>query len=185
MMVLEITGKGLDIGQALRSHTEKALSAPVSKYFGEGTDGRVLIGKDGAAFKVDIRVHISKYTLIRATGRNHDVYAAVDEAVDHVTKRLRRNKRRLKEDKNRPTHAPAQHYILPPIADDPASSDDDNPIIIAETATVIQTLSVGEAVARMDMLGLNALLFYNARNNQVNMVYTRADGHIGWVDPSS
>ena len=55
--------------------------------------------------------------------------------------------------------------------------------MIAEIETEIPSLTVSDAVMRMDLADIPALLFRNKAHGGLNMVYRRQDGHVGWVDP--
>jgi hypothetical protein len=57
------------------------------------------------------------------------------------------------------------------------------PVIIAETTTTLKRLSVSEAVMELDMTGAPVVVFRHAGHGRINLVYRRADGHIGWIDP--
>ncbi len=186
-MQLTVTGKQLDIGDALKSHIEDHLVTIVSKYFEKPLDSSVTMTKEGATFRTDIQVHISKRVMVQGLGKAHDAYAAFDEALEHVAKRLRRNKRRLRDHKqiaDRESHQ-AQYYVVAPEPDDAndAPETGDQPVIVAELPTEIATMSVGEAVMQMDLSGSPALMFRNTKDGGLNMVYVREDGNIGWVDP--
>ena len=187
-MQLSVTGKKIDVGDALRSRIEDGLQVAVSKYFDHTTDASATVSKDGHAFKVDIQVHVSKRIIVQGLGQAPDAYAAFEEALEHVSKRLRRYKRRLKDHKHNPDPEVmlAQQYV---IAADRAEEEDDSaeggdqPAIIAEMPTEIETLSVSEAVMRLDLSGGSAMLFKSSNHGGLNMVYVREDGNIGWVDP--
>ena len=58
-------------------------------------------------------------------------------------------------------------------------------IIIAEMQTALPVCTVSEAVMQMDLEGLTALMFKNTAHGGLNMVYRRADGNIGWIDPKN
>ena len=66
-----------------------------------------------------------------------------------------------------------------------SNGTDDAPLIVAETQAEIKTMSVSEAVMQLELSEAPALLFRNAAHEGLNMVYLRADGHIGWVNPGS
>lgn len=191
-MQLTVTGKGVDIGDALRGRIEENLPEAIGKYFDNPTDSQVTVSKEGHMFRVDIQVHVSKRILVQGQGHSTDAYSAYEEACEHVSKRLRRYKRRLRDHKGRGDEEalPAQQYLLQaepeaPHGDDHAGDEPDQPVIVAEMPHLIETLSVGEAVMRMDLANVPALLFRNAKHGELNMVYQRSDGHIGWVDPQS
>jgi len=129
---------------------------------------------------------------VRAQGEADDAYAAFDVAAAHLDKRLRRNKRRLRtHHAAEPAEAealPAQQFVIASAAteslDDEARERDDNPVVIAEVDTNIESLSVSEAVMRMDLRDLPALMFRNRATGAMNMVYVRHDGNIGWIEPT-
>src|SRR5262249_25631151 len=115
-------------------------------------------------------------------------YAAFDSAAEHLAKRLRRHKRRLRDHHRQVVPSePARQYILAPESDaaeeDDAAAAETGPVVIAEMAAEVPTLSVSEAVMRLDLADNGAMLFRNRAHGGLNMVYRRADGNVGWVDP--
>ncbi|MEQ8440601.1 MAG: ribosome-associated translation inhibitor RaiA [Alphaproteobacteria bacterium] len=191
-MELSVKGKQVDIGDALRTHIEETLPDAIGKYFDNTTDTTVTISKDGGRFSVDIQVHVSRRVLVHGHGVANDAYGALEEASEHVTKRLRRYKRRLRDHKHKLSTAeavPALQYVLQAEAPVPDNEDEaaeqDEPIIVAEMPTQVETMTVGEATMRMDLANHPAFLFRNSKNGRINMVYMRPDGNIGWVDPES
>ena len=187
-MQLSIKGKQVDIGDALRAHIEETLPLAVAKYFDRATDAQVVVSREGAQFKVDIQVHVSRPVLVQGQGQSPDPYGAYEEALEHVGKRLRRNKRRLTNHHPREdgSAVPALYRVVE-AEEQTVEADEaeggDAPIIVAEMPHEIETLSAGEAVMRMDLGDLPALLFRNAAHGRLNMVYRRKDGNFGWVDP--
>lgn len=185
-MHLKINGKGCDIGEALQTHIENKLLPAVQKYFEKVTDTSIVISKEKNFFHTDINVHLWKGMVLQAKGESADVYASFEEALEHMSKRLRRNKRRLRNHHSNKaeTLQPmfASHYVIN--REEPETeSTSDTPMVIAEMQAEIQTMNVSEAVMLMDLAGLNALMFKNSKNDKFNMVYARQDGHIGWIDP--
>jgi ribosomal subunit interface protein len=189
-MQLTINGKQLDVGAALRSYIETQIPAVVGKYFENPTDGHVTMSKQGHEIRADIAVHVGKGILLQGHAMAGDAYAAFDQAAEHVGKRLRRYKRRLRDHhRERPDNAdvlPALQYVLEAEADTEngdAADEPDQPVIVAELETAIENLTAGEAVMRMDLANLPAMMFRNVAHGGLNMIYRRADGNIGWVDP--
>ena len=183
-MQLSVDGKQVDIGDALRTHIEDNLGPAVEKYFSHATDAHVTVLKENQDFQVDIQVHVGKRIIVQSQGNSNDAYAAFEESLEHITKRLRRYKRRLRDHKGRARDdvLPAQAYVLQGEGDSDEEAAD-NPVIIAEMPSEIETMSVSEAVMRMDLANLPAMMFRDAKHGGLNMVYKRQDGHIGWVDP--
>ncbi|MFP4314066.1 MAG: ribosome hibernation-promoting factor, HPF/YfiA family [Alphaproteobacteria bacterium] len=200
-MELEITGKQLDIGDALRSHVEGKMEELDSKYFNHATSATIVFSKEGhghGLIRVMISYRVSKGILINTEAEAGDAYGAFDSAAEKAAKRLRRNKKKLRDHHARGDKTPqealieARNYTLAVEGESEAEEQDnddgvpqgDDPIVIAEMTTMIETITVSDAVMRLDLSGENALLFRNAQTNDLNMIYRRSDGNIGWVDPS-
>lgn len=192
-MQLTVQGKQLDLGDALRTHVSTKLEDINSKYFNRAIDATVTFAKDGHAFiKTHISIRVGKDIMVISDATEPDPYVAFDAAAEKVAKQLRRYKRRLRDHHQRLDEAPAEEFIE--AKDYTLSAEQDNapegedahaePLIIADMTTSIQTMSVSEAVMRLDLSSdLPALMFRNAKHNGLNMVYRRSDGNIGWVDP--
>lgn len=194
-MNVTVTGKHIELGDAFRERVVTGLKAATGKYFPNPLDAQVTVVKEGGSFRVDIAVHAARNLRMEATGTGEEAYAAAEQAIERIAKRLRRHKRRLVRDHHHaaPLAAePAQAYVInpaePEAAEDAAAEDatqaGDQPLVIAEMATEVLTLSVGEAVMRLDLGGQPALMFRNAGSGQLNMIYRRADGNVGWIDPT-
>ena len=187
-MQLSVKSKQLDAGQAWRSYVESALPETVGKYFDNAQDAQVTLSKDGSGFRVDIAVHVGRRIMVQSHGTSDDARPAFAQALANVGKRLRRYKRRLrdhhKDRADKIDTLPARQYVLAGEPEHAGETDEpDTPVVVAEMETGIETLSVGEAVMRMDLANLPALMFRNRAHGGLNMVYYRDDSQIGWVDP--
>jgi ribosomal subunit interface protein len=188
-MHLSVSGKQLDVGNALRSHVEQGLTATVAKYFDNAVEAHIVFSRVAHQIRSDISVHVGRGIIVQGHDESEDSYAAFDGAVDRIGKRLRRYKRRLR-DHHRSRHQQtepqlAQQYVL--AAEDEGDGEQtvegSNPVVIAESSTEIVTTTVGEAVMIMDLAELPAMMFRNAAHGGLNMLYRRPDGNIGWIDP--
>ncbi|CDO59950.1 Ribosomal subunit interface protein [Candidatus Phaeomarinobacter ectocarpi] len=190
-MQVQVTGKHIDVGDALRTHVTDRLEAAAEKYLGRATDAHVVFSKEGHEFQADCTLRLGHGVVLQTKDRAGDIYASFDGAAEKMEKRLRRHKRRLKDHHAEGRQAPEEidlpARVLAAEAEehDAADSADDQPIIIAETTTKLQRLSVGEAVMRMDLADAPFLLFKAGEAGDVNMVYRRDDGNIGWVELGS
>ena len=195
-MQLTVQGKQMDLGDALRTHITEKLEDINAKYFNHATDATVTLSKEGhghGTIKAHISIRIGKDIMVMADDIAGDPYGAFDSAAEKVAKQMRRYKKRLRDHHERLEKTPeseivrARDYTL--AAEPEAQETEDHeehgkdPVVIAEITTDIQTMSVSEAVMRLDLSGQNALLFHNASHNGLNMVYRRPDGNIGWIDP--
>jgi ribosomal subunit interface protein len=194
-MHITVTGRHLDVGASLRRRVEEGLAAAVAKYFDRAIESHVTFDKRGQFFLADIAVHVGRGIVAHSGGEADDPYVAFSGALEHLAKRLRRHKRRLRDHHNAVSRASkseqAWQYVLAGPADEeseekPASAPmNGEPLVVAEMEAEIPTLSVGEAVMRLDLGNSPALMFRNAGNGGLNMIYRRADGNIGWVDPGA
>lgn len=197
-MQVTVKGKQLDVGDALRTHVKDQLASMVGKYFGNPMEATVILSKDAHLYKADIQVHVGRGILLQSNAEATEPYPAFEEAADKVAKRLRRYKRRLKDHHERTTITQlpvqsARKYILEAEPESDDYEEDNAPsqetnghhgVVVAEMETSIEMLTVGEAVMRMDLAELPALMFRNRAHGGLNMIYRRVDGNIGWVDPA-
>ncbi len=196
-MEMTVQGKQIDVGDSLRDHVTDKLSEIDQKYFNHATNATVTFSREGhgsTLFKVNISVNVGKNIMVDSEAVESDPYVAFDIASEKTAKRLRRYKRRLRDHHNRKDKTPemamqkAKAYTLLQEAQEAIEQDNNedtntDPTIIAEIQTHIETMSVSDAVMRMELADQNALMFRNAGNDRLNMVYLRKDGNIGWLDP--
>ena len=187
-MRYQISGKQIDIGEALQTHVQTELGEVLAKYAGRPTDANVVFSKSGHELVCEAVVHLSTGLSAQAKGHATEIYAAFDSASEKMEKQLRRYKRRLKDhhkERVNPVElSDAGSYILASNSE----SDDNEPegvssMIVAEMETKIPSLSVGEAVMQMEIADAPVLVFRNEGHSGINVVYRREDGNIGWIDP--
>ncbi|HRP79619.1 MAG TPA: ribosome-associated translation inhibitor RaiA [Aquamicrobium sp.] len=188
-MNLRISGKHMDIGDTFRAKIEGRIEDAVKKYFDGGYGGSVTVEKSGSRFSADCLVHLDTGISLQATGQAQDPQFAFDAAAERVEKRLRRYKRRLK---THPVSSPASEWIdldyrvVAPVAEeDEEVPVDYAPAVVAESTVALKTMSVADAVIELDTKDSPVVVFRNAGNSHVNLVYRRPDGNIGWIDTSS
>jgi ribosomal subunit interface protein len=183
-MSIVITGKNIEVGEALKAHIEDLVRGVAGRYFSNDViESHVILSKETHLFLVDLSVHVSKHFIVRTHGEDNDAHHAVSLAIEKMENRIKKYKSRLRDSKrhiSREDLLPAQQYIVNTEED----KGEDTPVIIAEMSSEIPTLSVSEAVMRMDLGEAPVLMFKNAKHGQLNVVYKRSDGNIGWIDPS-
>ena len=192
-MQVQVTGKHVDVGDALRTRVADELSTSIGKYFDRGGGADVVVSREGHAFKVDCAVTLASGQQLTTHGLGGDAYIAVDAAVAKMEKRIRRYKQRLKDHhlqalaKQQET---AAYFVLQPADLEEELEDEGDsvehfpePMVIAETETPIRTMTVSMAVMELDLTEAQALVFRNAAHGGLSVVYRRRDGNIGWIDP--
>ena len=189
-MRYQISGQQINIGEALQNHVRNELNVIVQKYAERPVGATISFSKDAHEFVCEATVHLSTGLTAQAKARAVEIYGAFDNCGAKMEKQLRRYKRRLKDHhKDRPEPVAlfgASQYILESVSQSEESEPDSlAPVIIAETATGIQNLSVGEAVMQMELAGAPVLVFQNEGSKGINVVYRRDDGNIGWIEPQT
>lgn len=188
-MSLRVSGKNMNIGEALRMHVQGKLAAAAGKYFDGEPSGHVTIAPEGSGFRADCTLHLKNGVTVQADGRAQEPYACFDQAADRIEKRLRRYKGRIKErkyDKAETGGVTVASYVLEALDEDtdaPAEQDF-APTVIAETTTRLNAMTIAAAVMELDMTGVTVLPFRHAASGRVNIIYRRSDGNIGWLDPA-
>ena len=194
-MTLRISGKSINVGDALRGRVSERTDEVLRKYFDGNYSGHITLSKDGFGFRTDCSLHLDSGITLEADSNAADAYASADQALVMIEKRLRRYKSRLKDRSARKTYAAsmaiaelngagldAPSYII----EAPESEDEVteySPVIIAEATKSLKRLSVSEAVMELDLTGAACIVFQHGSSGRVNIIYRRTDGNVGWVDP--
>ncbi len=189
-MRYQITGKQIDIGDALQTHVKSELNDIVEKYAERPTDANVVFSKSGHEHVCEATIHLSTGLTAQAKAHATEIYAAFDECAEKMEKQLRRYKRRLKDHhskrKEPVEQLGASSYILAASEGvDDSEPETLQPMIIAEVETKVSTMSVGEAVMQMEISGAPVVIFRNESNSAFGVVYKRDDGNIGWIEPKT
>lgn len=187
-MSLRISGKHMEIGDAFRSRIEGRIGETIEKYFDGGFSGHVTVEKSGPRFSADCVIFLDTGMGLQAAGQAYDPQAAFEAASDRIETRLRRYKRKLRSYDGAAT-APAEDVAYRVMAavpeEDEEVSEDYAPAVVAESTVALKTMSVARAIIELDTKDSPVFVFRNAGNDHVNIVYRRADGNIGWIDPST
>lgn len=188
-MTLRISGKHMDVGDAFRIRINERIGEATGKYFDRGFSGHVTVIKAGSRYTADCMIRLDSGASLQATGVGQEPTQAFEAAADRLETRLRRYKSRLK------THATASdggeavdmaYAVMAPLADDDEEIPENYaPAIVAESTLALKTMSVASAVIELDTKDTPVLVFRNAGNEHLNIVYRRPDGNIGWIDPST
>ncbi|MEH7830154.1 ribosome hibernation-promoting factor, HPF/YfiA family [Gemmobacter denitrificans] len=187
-MRYQISGKQLDIGEALQTHVKAELGEVIEKYAQRPTDAVIVFSKAAHEYHCESTVHLSTGLTATAKGHASEIYAAFEACRERLDKQMRRHKRRLRDHHNRRS-GPVEFdggssYILAPTEEaDDGETGELLPVVIAEMETKIPSITVGEAVMQLELGGQKMLVFRNEGHGGVNVVYRRDDGNIGWIDP--
>jgi ribosomal subunit interface protein len=193
-MQVQVSGKHIAVGEALRTRISDDILNSIGKYFGRGGDADVVLSKDGHGFRIDCAVTLASGQKLQSHGLGMDAHGAFGQALAKIETRIRRYKRRLK------SHAVAAEakaaevaasYVLRAPADDAEVEEWDGEaenrppaaMVIAESQAELKTMTVSMAVMELDLTEQAAIVFRNAAHGGLSVVHRRADGNIGWIDP--
>ncbi|MDR6953988.1 ribosomal subunit interface protein [Ancylobacter sp. 3268] len=188
-MPLRVSGKNLDVGEALRQRVSDRLADVMDKYFDGGWSGHVTVAREGSGYRSDCALHLDSGAILQAHGGAQDPYSSADAAVERIETRLRRYKSRVKRHVPNGEGMAAAPESVPltvfeaPDHEDGEALDGWSPTVVAEATADMPRLAVSDAVLELDFTGAAVLVFRHANHGRVNVVYRRADGHVGWIDP--
>lgn len=192
-MQVSVSGKHIDVGASLSEHIERELKSTTKKYFENAVSANVIVSKERYEFTASVILNdgTGTHQLLKASGKGGDAYAAFDEALIRVEKQLQRYKGKIKDHHKERVDKDVENafllgtkYVLSS-RDESEADAEDVPLIIAEKPAQIETLSVSDAVMRMDLGELPAVMFINKKTGAMNVVYRREDGNISWIDSST
>ena len=195
-MQITVSGKQVDLSDALKVRVSQALQTITGKYFDHALEASVTFSRARSFFTCDINIHASRDLVLRGEGEAADANSAFDDAAEHIAKRLRRYRRRVNEHArdaaNRTRPEAARQYVLRQEEEEPGEPLNGTAVqtsayatVVAETPTEIARLTVSDAVMRMDLADQPVLMFRNSTTGELNVVYRRSDGHVGWIDPTA
>ncbi len=184
-MQVEVSGLHINVGDSLRNHVNESLTDMKEKYFDHVSNATVFFSKERHLFKVDIHMNVGRGIVLKSSAEGEDAYPAFDGAATRLGKRLKKYKSKLRDHQNQNVATAVQMLAQERTIETKEDIDDapSEPLVIADMKTIIEDLTVSDAVMRLELGDLPALMFKNKADGAFNMIYRRADGNIGWVNP--
>lgn len=183
-MAIKVSGKNIELGESLQAFIIEEVKKMAELYIGAFIEAQVVLSKENGVFGCDLDIHISRGFTLRSNGRDADAYAAVTQALAILRQRVRRYKARLRSmERQSRDEAALSRFVLAESQEEEKVQD--APLIIAEMPDTLSVLSVGDAVMQLDLTELPVWLFKNSATGQINVVYRRADGNVGWIAPKA
>jgi ribosomal subunit interface protein len=187
-MTIKVTGKNIEAGEAFQTYVTGKLASVLEKYIGPEVGGHVRVEKERGRFRTLCSILLRTGLPLEAQGEGGDAYSSADVALERLEKRVRRYKRRLKNHHHGtvsyspPAETAATDYVVK-VGEETDAHESDAPLVVAESDRIVREMTVSEAVMRLDLTEDAFLVFRNAGHGGINIVYRRADGNIGWIDP--
>lgn len=187
-MILRVSGKNLEIGEAFRSHIEARIDSALAKHGAKLVAGHVTVEPEGSGFRADCALHLSSGAMLQADAKAHDPYATFNRAADLIENQVRRHRGRLLN--HHPGAAASKALTSEPRRAPPAPSlskekegPSGHPAVIAELMPEFKRMTVSAAAMELDSTNAQIVVFGHASDGRTNIVYRRPDGNIGWIDP--
>ena len=184
---IAVSGKQTKVGSSLKNYVTESLSLTLKKYFKDFINANVLFSKDTFNFKCEVAIHLESTIFVKSNSLSNDAYGSFNLANEKIKKRIRRYHRKLTDHRQKNSklvkNIEASQYVLKDPDKEKFSSNDFEPVVIAESEEIIKTLTVSEAIMLMNLNDQNAFFFKNSLNKRLNILFRRSDGNIGWLDP--
>lgn len=175
-MKIIVSGKNVEVTNALRNTVESKLEK-LDKYFNNELEAQVTLSVQKNRQIIEVTIPING-SILRGEESTEDMYSAIDNVVDKLTKQLRRYKNKL-EDKNR--YKTIRFENIPSYKESEKESEESK--IVKTKRFAMKPMDAEEAVLQMELLGHNFYVFSDAETDEVNVVYKRKDGNYGLIEP--
>lgn len=185
-MDVRVAARQVETSDALKTHAIARIEEITEKYFARAVGANVTFGRGPQNdFTCDIVAPVAQGVVLKSSHRAPTAQIAFEAAADKIETQLRRYTKRLKERKPSPSRDELEANAAYTVFQSASVEEEPpvNPAIVAETRVDIPQSTVADAVMLMDLRNTTALLFRNTNSGELNMVYRRDDGNIGWVEP--
>jgi len=196
-MQVNITFRGIDSTEALKSHLEERVSH-LEKYFDRAIDAQAVLSLERYLHNADITIHAGQYVL-RGRVKSEDMYKSIDEAVDKIEKQLKRYKGRMRATqlkaasefaafrvRNDIIEVPEEREVVEEQSAQEAEAEawSQGPKIVTSHEILAEAMTVDEAIMQMDLADYDFRIFTNVKTGLMNVLYRRKDGHLGLLEVS-
>lgn len=175
-MKIKITGKNMDITDALKEITFKKLGK-LDKYFQEDVDTNVTFSVEKNRQIIEVTINLPG-TILRAEEYSDDMYNSIDKAVDVLEGQIRKYKTKLQK-----RYQNGETIRFENIEPMPKLKEEDIPKLVKVKRFAMKPMDAEEAILQMELLRHNFFVFMNGETEEVNVVYKRKDGNYGLIEP--
>ncbi len=205
-MQIRVLGSNIEVGEALTNYVKDHLERHTNKYFDTAISAEVHFYKQNSVFFVNIVINegVKSGIVIKSDASAQDAYGCFNEAMEKAARQLRKYKSKIKNyrrqrgglkaiEVNEKGYDALKYIIsvtpyplLQEVEEESSEENEESNLkIITEKTTEIEELTLDQAIMKMDLANLPALVFINIKNKRINVVYHRRDGNISWIDPET
>ena len=180
---VKVTGRHLAITDAINeyaTHKIESLHLDYPKII----EAHVILGVEKYRHWAEIVLVCSNHITIEAREETDDLYAAIDQVTNKIARQMRKYKTRLLR-RHRPRRDEVRHLEEQILHREPTEQDEHAEHAIVRTERYpVKPMYVDEAVLQLEMSTRQFLVFMNARNSRVNVLYRRNSGDFGLIEPT-
>ncbi|AAO34966.1 hypothetical protein K144313037_01580 [Clostridium tetani] len=174
-MRITVTGKNIEITNALRNVVEKKLEK-LDKYFKPDVEAQVTLSVEKNRQIIEVTIPFNG-VILRGEEANEDMYASIDLVIDKLERQIRKQKTKLQKR----MHGDSLRFQFIPDYEGDKFKEESK--IVKTKRFAIKPMSSEEAVLQMELIGHNFFVFESADTGEVNVVYKRKDGNYGLIEP--
>lgn len=180
-MNIVVTGRNVEVTDALRTYAEEKISKFEEKY-------QLKITSASIALSVQKHRHIAEVVVkakgetVKAESSTEELYSSIDEVVDKLDKQLKKAKdKRAKRRKGAesPGRMDAAEAVSP-TEEAPA----EGVTIVERRQQAVKPMPPEEAAMQLEISDLNFFVFTNSDSGSINVIYRMADGNLGLIEPA-
>ncbi len=181
---VKVTGRHLQITPAINDYATKKIESLHLDY-PKIIEAHVILEVEKYRHSAEVILVCSNHITIEACEETDDMYAALDQVTDKVARQMRKYKTRLMR-KHRPRKDVIEHLEEQVLHPEPVEDDEhpQHPVVRTERYPV-KPMYVDEAVLQLEMSHRQFLVFRNARDSRVNVLYRRKGGDFGLIEPAT
>lgn len=176
--------KNFEASDHLKKYARRRMEK-LGRFFGKasGLEVNVILAVD--KFRHRCEVNVSGEGLhINATEQAQDMYAAIDLVTDKIESQIKRKVSRVKEHRHKARNAEIDVFTYNlDLGDADASDVADDAAVVGTERFAPKPLHLDEALMQLDSIGSEFLVFLNAENGRVNVVYRRRTSGFALIDP--
>jgi len=176
-MQVNITFRHLEPTEALKSHAKEKVEH-VQRYIDRPSGAHVVLYVENLKHHADITMKAGPF-LVRGQAKSEDMYASIDAAAEKIERQLKKHKEKLK---NHKVPAPANGWKPLDVRHDVLSQNQPSDRVVKSTTFQAKPMSLDEAILQLDLLQSQFLVFQNAKDHAINVVYRREDGNLGLIE---
>ncbi len=176
-MIFEYTGRHIDVTPALRTHAEEHFSRIDHLFHGKATKAHIILEVERGRHRAEIIVNW-RNDVLTATTSLADMYQSLSQSIDKIEKQALKLKNKVIDKSHRATRASSIVQKNTEVKPAPVGAQ-----IISATGYEVKPVTVEEAALLLEEQVESFLVFRNAENHGVSVIYKRTDGNYGLIEP--